>query len=145
LKLHLKLPAEHGAALIAAMQDSDPRVVRLALATVQRACPASVVPHVERYAADGAAPVDLRVLAIRALGGTPVPTARDTLLGLSQGGRTFFGRMKLPPKSPELLASLRALAAGWAADSSAQRVLERAAASKDPEIRTAIVVQPEAP
>jgi hypothetical protein len=145
LKLYLKLPAEHGAALIAGMQDSDPRVVRLALATVQRACPASVVPHLVRYAAGAAAPVDLRVLAIRALGGTTAPTARDTLLGLTQGGRSFLGRRKLPPKSPELLASLRALAAGWADDSSAQGVLARAAASKDPEIRAAIVSQPERP
>ena len=111
----------------------------------QRACPASVVSHVVRYAAESAAPVDLRVLAIRALGGTAAPTARDTLLGLSEGGRTFFGRRKLPPKSPELLATLRALAAGWAADSSVQHVLERAAASKDPEIRSAIVLQPERP
>jgi len=145
LKLHLKLPAEHGAALITALQDSDPRVVRLALASVQHGCPASVVPHVARRAADGMAPGDLRVLAIRALGGSKAPAARDTLLELTQGGRSFLGREKLPPKSPELLAALRALAAGWAGNASARRVLARAAASKDPDIRTAGEPQPDRP
>jgi hypothetical protein len=143
LKLQLKLPAEHGAALIAALQDSDPRVVRLALAAVQHGCPASVVPQVARWAADSAAQADLRVLAIRALGGTRALAARDTLLELTRGGRTFLGREKLPPKSPELLAALRALAAGWAGHATARHVLGRAAASKDPDIRTATDRQPE--
>jgi len=137
LKLFLKLPAEHAAALITALQDSDPRVVRLALTSVQQVCPASVLPSVARCAADAAAPGDLRVLAIRALGGSRLPAARDTLLELTQGGRTFFGRERLPPKSLELVAALRALAAGWASSNAAQRVLRRARDSRDPDIRAA--------
>ena len=145
LKLHLKFPAEHGGAIITALQDPDPRVARLALQTVQQGCPAAVVPYVARCAADAAAPVDHRVLAIRALGGTKAPAARDTLLELTEGGRTFLGREKLPPKSPELIAALRALAAGWSTHPAARRVLARAAASKDPDIRTATQHQPERP
>jgi hypothetical protein len=143
LKLHLKLPSDHSPALITALQDPDARVVRLALQTVQQGCPVSVVPYVARCAADGTAPADQRVLAIRALGATKAPAARDTLLELTEGGRTFLGREKLPPKTPELLAALRALATGWAGHSAARRVLARAAASKDPDIRTATDPHPE--
>lgn len=143
LKLYLKLPTEHASALIAALQDRDPRVVRLALQTAQHNCPVAVAPSVARCAMDAMAPGDQRVLAIRALGGTRAPAARDTLLELTEGGRTFFGRERLPPKSPELLAALRGLAAGWSDHSGAQRVLARAVASKDPEIRAAAEKQPE--
>jgi hypothetical protein len=143
LKLDLKMPAEHAGALVTALQDSDPKVVRLALATVQQGSPGSVVPYIARCAADGASPADLRVLAIRALGASRAPAARDTLLELTQGGRTFLGREKLPPKSPVLLAALRALATGWIDNSSARRVLARAANSTDPEIRAATEPQPD--
>ena len=138
LKLLRKIPADHAAALITAVQDSDPRVVRMALGFVQQGCPAPVVPHIARYAADPAAPAELRVLAIRALGTTRSAGARDTLLELTRGGRTFFGGDRLPPKSAELIAALRALAAGWAATPSVRRVLARAAVSKDPDIRAAV-------
>ena len=77
------------------------------------------------------APTDQRVLAIRALGGTRAPAARDTLLELTEGGRTFLRRERQPPLP--LLAALRALAAGWANHTGARRVLARAAASKDPD------------
>jgi hypothetical protein len=143
LKLDLKLPTDHTTALVTALQDSDPKVVRLALATVQHGCPGPVVPHVALCAADGMASAELRVLAIRALAGTKAPAARDTLLELTEGGRTFLGRERLPPKSPVLLAALRALATGWASTSSARRVLARAAASPDPDIRAATEPYPE--
>lgn len=137
LKLLRKDPADNGGALIAAVQDSDPRVVRMALGTVQQGCPAAVVPYIARYAADPSAPGELRVLAIRALGATRSPGARETLLELTRGGRTFFGRERLAPKSPELVAALRALAAAWAGSPAVRRVLARAAVSKDPDIRAA--------
>jgi len=143
LKLQLKVPAEHDSALIAALQDSDEKVVRLALASVQQGCPGAVVPSVVRLAADGAAPPDLRVLGIRVLGGTRAPAARNALLDLTHGGRTILGREKLPPKSTVLIAALRALAAGWAGHPAARRVLARAAASPDPDIRTATEARPE--
>jgi hypothetical protein len=137
LKVHLKLPVDHAGALITAIQDADQKVVRLALTTVHHGCPGAVVPYVVRWAADGAASPELRELAIRALGGTKAPAARDALLDLTQGGRTLLGREKLPPKSAVLVAALRALAAGWANIAVARRVLARAAASPDPDIRSA--------
>ncbi len=137
VKLQLKLPGERDAALAAGLRDADGRVRRLALAVAQQGCPDALVPLVARWAADRAVPGDDRALAIRALGAARARAARDVLLQLTSGGRTLLGRERLAPKSPELLASLAALAAGWAADPAVQPVLARAAASKDPEIRLA--------
>ena len=84
-------------------------------------------------------------LAIRALGGAKAPAARDALLHLTEGGRTLLGREKLPPKSPVLLAALRALATGGTNTPAVRRVLARAAASPDPDIRNATTSLPEQP
>jgi hypothetical protein len=59
------------------------------------------------------------------------------LLRLTNGGRTFWGRPKLPPKRPEFVAALTALATGWATNDKALAVLARAALSEDPEVRNA--------
>jgi len=137
LKLWFGFPAERDAALSAGLHDADPRVLRLALAVAQQLCPDPLIPLVAALATDRALGSELRLLAIRVLGGSDAPAARAALLQVSAGGRTLLGREKLPPKSPELLATLAALAAGWGKDAAARRVLARAAASRDAEIRAA--------
>ena len=82
-------------------------------------------------------PPELRALAVRALGHAQSPRALEALLRLTNGGRTFWGRPKLPPKRPEFLAALTALATGWATNDKALEVLARAAASDDVEVRHA--------
>jgi len=106
----------------------------LGLAIAFQSCPDPAVPVLVRHLADRALTTDLRVLAIRALGGARAPAALDTLLRLTSGGRTLWGREKLPPKSPELLAALAGLASGWPQDPRARAVLRRAAESGDPDI-----------
>jgi len=139
VKVQLKLPGERDAALLAGLQDVDPRTLRLALglAIAFQSCPDPAVPVLVRHLADRALTTDLRVLAIRALGGARAPAALDTLLRLTSGGRTLWGREKLPPKSPDLLAALAALASGWQRDPRARAVLHRAAASGDPDLQAA--------
>jgi hypothetical protein len=51
--------------------------------------------------------------------------------------RRFAFRRKLPPKSPELIAALNALARHWPTESAASRVLARGKRSGDLEIATA--------
>ena len=80
---------------------------------------------------------DLRALAVRCLGYTRAPAALETLLRITAGGRTLFGRERLPAKSPDLLVALAALATGWRQDSRARARLAIAAASPDGEIRSA--------
>src|SRR5689334_10980852 len=139
VKLQVTLPAERDAAIAAGLQDPDPRTLRLALglAVALQTCPDGAVPALVGRATDRAAPPDVRALAIRALAHARPPAALETLLRLTAGGRTLFGRAKLPPKSPELLAALIALGTGWRLHPEARAVLQRAQASPDPEIRAA--------
>ncbi|HYT72118.1 MAG TPA: hypothetical protein VEK78_12100 [Gemmatimonadales bacterium] len=139
IKLQLKLPVERDAALLAALKDRDPRTVRLALGlgVALQQWPDAAVPLLVGHATDRSHTTDLRVLAIRALGYTAAPAALEALLRLTTGGRTLFGKRRLPFKSPQLLVALTALATGWSADPRAQERLARATASRDPEVRAA--------
>jgi len=139
VKLQLKLPAERDEALIAGLRDQDPRTLRLALsiAVALQACPDTAVPLLVNRATDRTLAGDLRALAVRCLGYTKAPAALETLLQLTAGGRTLFGREKLAAKSPELLVALAALAAGWRRDPRARARLLIAASSSDEEIRRA--------
>jgi len=139
VKLQLKRPDQRDEALVAGLRDQDPRTLRLALsiAVALQGCPDAAVPLLVNRATDRALPGDLRALAVRSLGYTRAPAALETLLQLTAGGRTLFGREKLPAKSPELLVALGALAAGWRRDPRALARLAIAAASPDGEIRHA--------
>jgi len=139
VKLQLKLPAERDAALVTALKDREPRIMRLALGLLValQECPEAVVPLLVSHATDRTLASDLRVLAIRALGGTSAPAALEALLRLTSAGRTLFGRERLPPKSPEVVVALSALATGWRRDPRAATRLAHAAASNDPEMRAA--------
>ena len=139
VKLQLKRPDQRDEALVAGLRDQDPRTLRLALsiAVALQGCPDAAVPLLVNRATDRALPGDLRALAVRSLGYTRAPAALETLLQLTAGGRTLFGREKLPAKSPELLVALGALAAGWRRDPRALARLAIAAASPDGEIRDA--------
>jgi hypothetical protein len=140
VKLQVKLPGERDEALALGLQDHDSRTLRLALglAVALQTCPDGAVPALASRATDRAQPTDVRALAVRALGHARAPAALETLLRLTSAGRTFFGREKLPAKSPEVLAALAALATGWRGDARARDALARAEASKDAEIRAAI-------
>ena len=139
VKLQLKLPAERDEALVVGLRDQDPRTLRLALglAVALQACPDTAVPLLVNRAIDRTLPGDLRALAVRALGYTRAPAALETLLQITAGGRTLFGREKLAAKSPELLVALAALATGWRHDPRARARLAIAASSTDGEILNA--------
>ena len=139
VKVQVKLPAARDEALALGLQDHDPRTLRLALglAVALQSCPDSAVPVLAGRATDRALPPDVRTLAVRALGHAQAPAALTTLLRLASTGRTLFGREKLPPKSPELLAALAGLASGWQQDPRARALLRRAADSSDPDVRAA--------
>ncbi|HZH40127.1 MAG TPA: hypothetical protein VFD85_03915 [Gemmatimonadales bacterium] len=137
LKLELKHPVEREQALLAALADRDPQTLHLALMATQSDCPLSTVPLLLQHARNDSLPSEDRVLAIRSLGRSGAPEALLVLVDLTDGGRTLLGRAKLPPKSPEFLAALQALAAGWGTDDRATAVLARAAQSRDADVRAA--------
>jgi len=139
VKVQVKLPDERDEALAVGLQDHDPRTLRLALglAVALQSCPDSAVPVLAGRAVDRALPPEVRTLAVRALGHARGRAALEALLRLASAGRTLFGREKLAPKSPDLLAALVGLASGWPQDPRARAVLHRAADSSDPDIRAA--------
>ncbi len=137
VKLQLELPGERDGAIVTALQDEDPRTVRLGLTVALERCPDAAVRLVVGRATNRGSPAELRVLAIRVLGATAAPAALETLLRLTAGNGGWWGRPKLPSKSPELLAALAALATRWSHNGAARAVLARAAVSDDPEIRAA--------
>jgi len=139
LKVSLKVPAERERALIGALRDDDPRTVRLALTHALEDCPPPAVPLITQIALDQAITSELRVLAIKVLGRVRTTVALNTLLQLADGGTSWLGRPKLAVRSLELLAALMALVASWRNDGRAAAILALAAASKDPDIRSAVI------
>ena len=137
LKLELRHPTERERALLTALADRDRQTLHLALVAAQTACPPSTVPLLLQRARDESLPSDYRALAIKALGRSRAPETLLILIDLTDGGRTLLGRPKLKPKSPELLAALSALAAGWGTDDRATAVLARAAQHVDADVRAA--------
>jgi hypothetical protein len=137
IRAQLTLPHERELAIDTALEDVDPRIVTLGLRVLQKTCPPELGPRVAELALQPHAGDDVRFLAATALGRVRQPEALDVLLRLSAGGRTLLGRPKLPPRSPVLVATIRALAEQWAADPRAAPVLAAAARSSDPELRRA--------
>ena len=100
-------------------------------------CPPTAVSRVAELALETAAGEEVRCLAASALGQVRQPRALGALLKLADGGRSFLGRRKLPPLTPVVLASIKALAQQRAADRLAVSILAAAARSSDPEVRQA--------
>jgi len=137
VKLALKIPAERELALLGALCDPDPRLLRLGLTAALEDCPPSAVQFVTRLAEDESQTSELRVLAIKVLGRAGSPAALGVLLRMVDGGRNWRGRPRVATRSLEVLAALMALAQGWADNRQARALLALAAGSTDPDVRNA--------
>jgi hypothetical protein len=138
VQLQLMWPAERDLATGVALQDSDPRIVRLGLIAVPQKCPPALVRLVVKVATDSAIVDDVRALAASVLGRSRDRSALDALLQLVDGGRTLRGRPKLAPPTPVCLAALRALSSeDWSKHPIAAPVLAVAADSSNADIRNA--------
>jgi hypothetical protein len=138
IRLQLTLPYERDFAIQTALYDLDPRVVRLGLAAAQHDCPFEVWGRITELALAPESADEMRLLAVTALGRIKHAIFLDALLHLADGGRSLLGRPRLPPKSPVLLAVIRALAESWSTDPRAATILALAAESSDPEVRDAV-------
>jgi hypothetical protein len=138
IRLQLSLPRERELGVSAALSDIDPRVVHLGLTAVQHDCPPDLVGRVIELALAPELGDEISLLAVTALARAPDVAVLEMLLELADGGRSLLGRARLPPKSPILLAVLRALSDSWADDPRAATLLAVAAESSDPELRHAV-------
>jgi hypothetical protein len=136
MKLLLEYPAHQAEAVSMGLRDTDDGIVALALAAAMESCPDDVLPVVEGIAADDHRGSELRVMAVRILARTRAPQTLRLLVGMALTRRLWF-RRRLAPKSPELLATLAALAGYWRDDPLAASVLAHARGHSDPEIRAA--------
>ena len=136
VKLLLDMEAHHDEAVMMGLRDADEGIVGLALASALRSCPAEALPIVTLIAGDPKRPSEMRVAAVRILARTRAPEALELLAGIAVTRRLWF-RTRLAPKSPELLATLSALATHWPDDPVAASVLAQAQDHPDPEIRAA--------
>jgi hypothetical protein len=84
---------------------------------------------------------DSRLLAVNSIARLRREDVLDALLQLSVGRRTLLGRTRLLPKTPVLVAVLRALSLTWSREPRASGVLAAAARSSDPELRQAVSAQ----
>ncbi|HEX6694317.1 MAG TPA: hypothetical protein VF035_06480 [Longimicrobiales bacterium] len=138
LQLRMEREDTRAAALTAAVRDHDKSVLRTALQTARGGLPAAAVAILAQRVAEPDFPPEFRVMSLYLLGRTRDPAARTALLSFAGGGRSLFGKAKLAPKSPEMLAALSGLARSWPTDPHARDLLDVAAKSKDDQILNAL-------
>lgn len=140
LKLMLRLPHCRDRALCGLLGDGDPRAMGLGLAAAVESCPPEAVPLLADIARHDSVGMELRVMAVRALGLSGDPAALSSLVELVRGalprGLKIF-RSRERTSSPVLLASLQALSTFPGCPAAARRLLAKAAKSGDREVRAA--------
>jgi hypothetical protein len=104
-------------------------------------CPPAAIPLVDTIVRDTSRDPEVRLLAVRALAGCPDPD-RVSRLATAAKQRHWWGGYRLAPKSPVLLAVLKALADSYGDHPDAATVLALAARHRDPEIRAASAPMP---
>lgn len=134
----LRMPKHRERVILHSLRaDIDRQTLRTVLAAAQQDTPDAAIPIVVKRLNDDQLPPDLKVAAVRLLRNSRSALALEALLRLVEGGRSILGKPKLAPKSSDMLAALRALAASWSQERRASAILERARASKDPDISNA--------
>lgn len=130
-QIMFRRPDARERAICRALTDSSEQTVRLALNACLESCPKTAVQLVVSRVQRGATP-DQQITAIRVLGVARDPSALEALLKMTAPRRRFW-RWKLPRKTPEYLAALRALQ-HYRGDPRVYRLLAVSAQSRDPEV-----------
>ena len=139
VKFLLGYAAARETTMLASVNDPDERVAYCGIVAAAHGCPADAAAVIRRRIdtdelTDGA----VRAAGIRAVA---TQTDEETLSWLLRRTLVTGGimrRTRLAPASPELLASLSALAAHWSADARAAVAISLARTSSSPSIRAAV-------
>lgn len=135
LRLMLRSEADREDGLHRALGDPDDRIVRLGFESGQgQGFPRGSLPRLIKLLNDTTRPVELRARGIAFLTQFATPTARQWLLERILVRRGFFRRIRLAPKSAELLAGVRVLSRAFSEHPQAAIALRLALNSGDPEI-----------
>jgi hypothetical protein len=137
LRVALRIDACRDAALETGLRDSDPRVVRIALAAARDRCPLRAVSSLRHLAEREELDDGLRALAVEVLACVDKSTeTRDLLVRLASrpGG---YRRPAMPAEKRTVLAAISGLAEAWPADVEAARLVRAASRSGRAEYRLA--------
>lgn len=137
LKLCVSLPDLRDRAVIAALSETNDRLVSLGLAEAEKDCPGEAGEHIRRIARDPLSASVLRASAARILSRLRTAADLEILLGLLPRRRRFLRRDASCDGHPHVVAAVRALGEGWPSDPRVRRALSGMSRSSDPDIRLA--------
>jgi HEAT repeat protein len=137
LRLLLDSPDTREAGIVMGLTDPDSGILTIVLGAVLTGCPSSTFPHLDRIVHDPSRESGVRLLAVRAMAACPHPERVSRLVALVRR-RRWWGGVRLMPKSPILLAALKALAENHPGHPDASSLLALAARHRDPEIRATV-------
>ena len=138
VRLLLRNPADRDETIVAALSDTDDRVVFAGLSAAQDKCPAIGINLIKQRVDRGELDSQLRTMGIRIIGQTRTPEALEWLLPYVMTETNWARRPKLRPSSAEMLAALSMIASHWRTHPSAEAVMKLAEQSRDPEVRAKI-------
>jgi hypothetical protein len=141
IRLLVGVPSTRERAVCAGLDDNDERVVRVALQSAAEQCPLSAVAILQRRISDGTLDAELSSRAIAVMASVRTTEVLEWLVERAVGssGSGLFGRPRLAPKSPTMLAALNALATHWARGRGVGAILALALGSSDLEIRNTVL------
>lgn len=125
--------------MLASVNDPDERVAYCGILAATHGCPADTAAVIRRRIDLGElTDATVRAAGIRAVATQTDEETLDWLLRRTVVTGGIMRRTRLAPASPELLASLSALAAQWSADARAAMAIALARSSSSPSIRAAV-------
>ena len=141
IRILVGAPATRERAICAGLDDSDERVFRVALQAASGQCPLSAVAILQRRVIEGTLDAELISHAIAVIASVRTTEVLEWLMERAAGSsRRLFGRPRLAPKSPAMLAALSGLATHWARGRGVGAILALALGSTDVEIRDTVAV-----
>ena len=139
VKLLLGYAATRESTLVASVRDPDERVAYCGILAAAQGCPADAAAVIrERIDRGEFADGTMRAASIRAVASQLDEETLAWILRRTVVTGGFLRRTRLAPASPELLASLGALAVHWSADPRAAAIINLAHASASSSIRAAV-------
>jgi hypothetical protein len=141
LRILAGTPSTTERAICAGLDDSDDRVVRVGLEAASERCPLSAVAILQRRVSEGTLDAELISQAIALIASVRTTEVLEWLMERAAGSSRpgLFGRPRLAPKSPTMLAALYGLALHWARGRGVGAVLALALGSSDIEIRNTVM------